>query len=133
MSGYYNDLTQEEQIAVVSAMAGLRLNAKNGKKVTRQDLNSAFVQATGKQLTQEYMRDPAVVQLMTLLAPSRGETGAFRDKRQETAQQELSATTAITDRNLAARGMPVPTRPATPPPGATRYSASASGGSRFGK
>lgn len=129
MSGYYTNLTLEEQGKVLSAMAGLKLNATQGKPVTRQDINMAFLQATGKPLSLEYMRDPSVVQLLGLVNP-RASTGAFADKRIQ--NQKIDPSTAITDRNLAARGLPVPTR-STPMPGATRYSAGATNNSRYGR
>lgn len=133
MSGFYNDLTVEEQGRVLAAMAGLKLNASQGKPVTRLDVNAAFMQATGKSLSIEYMRDPAVVQLMGLVSPSRGATGAFSSNRQ--AQNRQDPSTAITDRNLAARGLPVPSRPSAPLPGTTRYSAGSGSVSnaRFGR
>lgn len=128
MSGYYQNLTVEEQGKVLSAMAGLKLNASQGKPVTRQDVNMAFLQATGKQLSIEHMRDPSVIQLMGLVTPNRGYTGAFAEK--PNSNQRIDPSTAITDRNLAARGLPVP-KVSSPLPGATRYSAG--GTNRFGR
>lgn len=126
MSGYYNSLTTEEQNKVLAALAGLKLHAKRGETITRNEINIAFSQATGKQLSQEYMRDPSVVQLMGLLAPSRLQTGAVY--RGSGSQKSADPSIAITDRNLAARGLPVP-KSAASLPGVTRYSA----GSRFGR
>jgi len=115
---------------VLASAAGLKLNAKQGKPITRKDVNAAFLQATGRPLTQEFMRDPSVVQMMGLIAPERGSTGAFSHRREIKTPTDPS--TAITDRNMAARGLPVPNRP--PVQGATRYSAgSASDTSRFGR
>ena len=98
MGGYYTELSLEEQGAVLAAAAGLRLNRKLGKEITRKDLNAAFAKATdGKQLSNEFMRDPAVIQLMSLLAPGRGQTGAFKNEK------DIDKT----DKNLEARGIPV--------------------------
>lgn len=130
MSGYYNDLTFDEQQKVLSAMVGLKLNLNSGKPVTRQDINAAFMQATGKQLSIEYMRDPSVVQLMGLVSEGRASTGAF--KSDPRINKKPDPVTTMTDRNLAARGLPVPSR-APSIPGATRYSAGAVGNSRYGR
>ncbi len=120
---YYQDLTPEQQRNILSAMAGLRLNASQGKEITRQEVNAAFRQATGKELSLEYMRDPAVVQMMSLLAPSRATT----DFRSRTNPQNAipSNPYAQTDSNLAVRGLPVPKPPAAGMPAgySTRYSA----------
>jgi hypothetical protein len=128
---YYQNLNAEEQGKVLSVMVGLKLNANRGQKVTREEVNKAFIQAVGKPLSLEYMRDPSVVQLMGLLAPERAQTGVYSGTKQATPRSAHTA--AITDRNLASRGLPVPKTPSPPPMGATRYSASATGDSRFGR
>lgn len=129
--GYYENLSPEEQGQVLAVMAGLKLNRDRGQAITREDVNAAFLQATGKPLSVEYMRDPAVIQLMSLVSPARGETGAFV-KGRVSGSGVYNPSIAITDRNLAARGLPVPKAPAPPLTGTTRYSASAVSG-RFGK
>lgn len=126
---YYQDLTPDEQGRVLSAMAGLKLNASQGKPVTRLDVNTAFLQATGKQLSMEYIRDPSVVQLMSIVTPSRASTGVFSEK--QGVANRIDPSTAITDRNLAARGLPVP-KTYSQTPGITRYSATATN-SRYGR
>ena len=132
MSGYYENLTVEEQGKVLAAMAGLKLNAKSGAPITRKDVNVAFLQATGKPLTIDMMRDPSVVQLMGIINPGRGVTDAFsRGRTPDSATPD--PITSITDRNLAARGLPVPKTSGPAPMGSTRYSAASVSGSRFGR
>lgn len=130
MSGYYENLTFDEQGKVLAAMAGLKLNAQKGIPITRQDVNVAFLQATGKPLSIGYMRDPAVVQLMSLAGPGSG-LKAIQNKPRTFGA--IPSSTAITDRNLATRGLPVPKTSAVPPAGTTRYSAASVGGSRFSR
>lgn len=130
--GYYEDLSFEEEQAILSVMASLKLNRDRGQAVTRQDINKAFAQATGKVLSLYHMRDPAVIQLMSMISPVHKETGAFSRSRTP-GSVPSDPSIAITDKNLAARGLPVPRAPAPTPIGATRYSSSAAPGSRFGR
>lgn len=130
MSGYYTNLTFNEQQKVLSVIAGLKMNAGSGKAITRQEVNTAFMQAVGKPLSIEFMRDPSVVSLMSLVSPSRGSSGAFSQKGNPRLNTDPS--TAITDRNMAARGLPVP-KASTPALGGTRYSAGAANNSRYGR
>jgi hypothetical protein len=126
---YYGDLSVEEQGKVLSAMAGLKLNARNGVPITRAQINSAFMQALGKPLSMEYMRDPSVVQLLSLESHGKAEAAI----KTQQANQFSS-----TDAHLAARGLPVPPASSTTV-GSTRYSARvstsspASGRGRYGR
>ncbi|OGM28882.1 hypothetical protein A2801_02890 [Candidatus Woesebacteria bacterium RIFCSPHIGHO2_01_FULL_41_10] len=61
----YKDLTIEEREKVMAATAGLRFNKDPDKPIDRRKVNVAFRAATGKELSQEYMRDPSVVTLMS--------------------------------------------------------------------
>ncbi len=128
---YYENLTVEEQGKVLAAMAGLKLNAKSGAPITRKDVNVAFLQATGKPLTIDMMRDPSVVQLMSTITPGTGATGTFSRGRSSGSMPD--PVTSITDRNLAARGLPVPKASNPAPMGSTRYSAASASGTRFGR
>lgn len=129
MAGYYNNLTQDEQGKVLGEMAALKINASN-KQITRSDVNAAFTRATGKALTQEYMRDPSVIQLMGVAASSAVGASAF-SSRKSSAPGPRSSGTSITDRNISTMGLPVPKAPAPPPAGGTRYSAGAASGAKF--
>lgn len=131
MGNFYNQLTPEEQGSVLSAVAGLKLNAKQGKAITRKEINAAFLQATGKTLSLEYMRDPSVVQLMSMVSPAKSYTGVYSANQPKTSTGAYPST-SITDRNLAARGLPVP-KTSTYVPGQTRYSAGFTANSRYGR
>lgn len=133
MSGYYENLTAEEQGRVLAAVAGLKLNAKKGIPITRKDVNAAFLQATGKELTLSMMRDPSVVQLMSIITPGAGLRGAAPQTKATGVPTRPDPTISITDRNLAVRGLPVPKAPTPVPAGSTRYSATYASGSRFGR
>lgn len=133
MGGYYENLTVDEQGKVLAAMAGLKLNAKGGQPITRKDVNAAFLQATGKALTLDMMRDPSVVQLMSIITPGAGLSGITSRTRTTSTTGRPDPITSITDRNLAARGLPVPKASTPAPTGSTRYSAASAGGTRFGR
>lgn len=115
---YYQDLTIEEQNKVLGAMAGLKLNAKD-RKITRQDINVAFAQALGRPLSMEYMRDPSVVQLLSL--EGYGVQSALKVEEKPKAPNQF----ASTDSHLAARGLPTPKAGTGTVIGSTRYSAKA--------
>jgi len=116
---YYQNLTFDEQQKVLSAMAGLRLNAGKGQAITREDINIAFARAVGKPLSIEYMRDSSVVQLMGLLGSGRGNTRVHGRGEKAPKYMPLSST----DAHLAARGMPVSNPSMGSSLGSTRYSA----------
>ena len=124
---YYQNLTAEEQGKILSVMAGLKLNLKAGKPLTMMDINSAFTQATGKTLSMDYMRDPAVVQLVSLVSTSK--VSAPR----QFGTSSPNPTTQSTDAHLAARGIPVAQGNMGTTLGSTRYSARITPSSKWSK